>query len=103
VAKRTLSGGFVMADWKSTLDMSDVFYKLNPKELADIVAERMDFLAEKTGDTGFPLFNVTEIQELVDFAEAFRTTVETTESFDTLWEEFYNWADHKKRVWVKLF
>jgi len=88
-----------MADWKTTLDVSDIFYRIDKsvKEKAVVIADRLLLLSTD------PAFSEEEDDELTEFSQAFRDTVDTTESFDSLWEEFYDFADYDKRIWIKLF
>jgi hypothetical protein len=87
-----------MTNWKTELDVSDIFHSGLPvKELATKIAERLLLLSVN------PVFTEEEDSILFNFSNDFRDIVETVEEFDDLWEQLYDFADEGYRIWIKLF
>ncbi len=79
--------------WLHTLHLEDVFYndELPYEQIRDTIVERIR-QAEFYTDTD---------EELVDAVMGL-ATAEVVVQFDYYWDDFYDWCDDGRKVWVSL-
>ena len=92
--------------WKYTLEISDIWKKRRAKEIT------IQELCKEIFARGQILKNQMKEYdpELEDLLDEILLISENTESdeqelieeFDSVWDSFYDWADHT-RVWVNIF
>lgn len=102
-----------MKPWKYTLDLSDVWGKewddRNVHELSAIIADRLETLCGEDFKDDWDFEDIIEGLNQVPTYKSWlsQCVVEPLfkayppiEQFDSIWDEFYNWAD-VERVWVE--
>ncbi len=101
-----------MSQWMRTLDISKEWQEakdgsITPKQLATVIANKL------SGLSSLAALNVESDWEKEDLIEAFRdfSPDDSKDSFDSLMEELYDWADisldgqyigKRKVCWIKI-
>lgn len=89
--------------WKYKLNIADVWQKCKEKEIT--IQELCKKIIERTNK--LKIKDDFEIEEILENLQYLSEDTETdqnelVEEFDSIWNDFYDWADHK-RVWVNIF
>lgn len=87
----------IMSKWIYTFDIKDDWRKaynkeISAKKFAEVIVEKIKnavFYSEKDNGLNDIIRDFQDLREHDDF-----------DDFDTVWDDFYNWAD-KNRVWVR--
>lgn len=81
----------VWSDWKHTFDLRDIWKNddLTFEQRRDAITSRM------REQPWFPRFEA-DTGLVADLADA-----QDVDDWDYWWDEFYDWADNGKRVWVR--
>lgn len=87
-----------MSKWNYTFDIKDDWKKaendeISAKQLSNIVVEKIKssaFYSKNKEDLNDIIWDFEEIREHDSF-----------DDFDTIWSDFYDWAD-ENRVWVAI-
>jgi hypothetical protein len=89
-----------MANWKHTLDLSDIWNSEPNSELYTEISKRLTAKAAEMKNAG----TITEedYDDLCDVSDDIQSITDV-EDFDNLWDEVYDWADHDHRLWIKTF
>jgi hypothetical protein len=96
-----------MANWKAEIDIRERWAEVQDDEapiadLIDDIISKLKLLQRKNST-----FKADD--ELTNFIEQFEELLnsddddedEKKDSFDAIWEEFYNWADDDHKLWIR--
>jgi hypothetical protein len=85
-----------MPNWKHKLDVSDVFHNesMTLQEIRDAIVRRIQNASWYKGD---------DWDEWLDEIVANLAEADDTRTFDSWWNELYDWADTGHRLWINTF
>lgn len=92
-----------MANWKYTLDVSDIW-----EEGGNLVLEHfINTLIIRLRSVPPHLWDC-ELQDIVLKFEAYAENVQhdgfgKPDEFDSIWDQLYDWADTDHRMWIKTY
>ncbi len=89
-----------MANWKTTLDISDLWSKfddgdLSVQELASKIAQRLES-NEFYGDDDL-------VEIVYNFVSLAEDSNAEDDDFDYIMQDLYDYADVEHRIWIKTF
>jgi hypothetical protein len=86
-----------MANWKHTLDLSDIWHNEPNSELYTEISKRLTAKAAEMKNAG----TITEedYDDLCAVSDDIQS-ISDVEDFNSLWDEVYDWADHDHRLWL---
>ena len=88
-----------MANWKNTIDLTDVWESEDARLIAGTIATRLEKLSPYTDED-------VEYERL-DLAEMFKDAALdedlSFDAFNSLMAEFYDWGDNDHSCWIQTF
>lgn len=90
-----------MIPWKHKLHLSDIFYKMEDEEDPWPFEKLRDEICLRIIESNFASIRFRD-SEFEDILIGLKGSTDIDE-FNDWWDDFYDWCDYDKRVWIETF